>query len=71
MQQTSGPERIQWLRASFCSAGNGCVETARIGDTYAIRDGKDPDGPKLLFDRTEWQAFLAGARTGEFDYDPA
>jgi hypothetical protein len=34
-----------------------------------MRDGKDPDGPTLAFTRSEWAAFTAGVRGGEFDPD--
>jgi hypothetical protein len=33
----------------------------------AVRDSKNPDGPKLVFTPSEWKAFLGGVRTGEFD----
>ncbi|WP_433227443.1 DUF397 domain-containing protein [Actinomadura formosensis] len=38
-----------WRKASR-SSGNGgnCVELARIDGTVAIRDSKNPHGPKLL-----------------------
>jgi hypothetical protein len=32
-----------------------------------VRDSKDPDGPVLTFNAREWEAFLAGAKAGEFD----
>ena len=32
-----------------------------------MRDSKDPDGPVLAFTRAEWETFLGGAKTGEFD----
>ena len=37
-------------RKSSRSSGNGgnCVEIARIDGNVAVRDSKDPDGPKLL-----------------------
>ncbi|MER6950109.1 DUF397 domain-containing protein [Nonomuraea sp. NPDC000554] len=33
----------------------------------AVRDSKDPDGPKLFFTPAEWNAFLDGAKADEFD----
>ncbi|WP_339155213.1 DUF397 domain-containing protein [Actinomadura luteofluorescens] len=40
---------VTWRKASRSSNNGGnCVELARVGDTVAIRDSKDPDGPKLL-----------------------
>ncbi len=43
------------------------VELARVGETIALRDSACPDGPYLVFDSSEWQAFLAGVELGEFD----
>ncbi|MBB2913254.1 hypothetical protein FHS43_004552 [Streptosporangium becharense] len=33
----------------------------------AVRDSKDPGGPKLLFTPADWQAFVGGVKNGEFD----
>lgn len=33
----------------------------------AVRDSKDPDGPKLFFTSDEWSAFLRGVKADEFD----
>ena len=60
------PARRKWLKSSYSSA-NGCVEVARVEDGVALRDSKDPSGPVLLFTAYEWDAFLAGAKDGEFD----
>lgn len=32
-----------------------------------MRDSKDPDGPKLFFTESEWQAFRTGMGDGDFD----
>ncbi|MGH3965600.1 MAG: DUF397 domain-containing protein, partial [Pseudonocardiaceae bacterium] len=32
----------------------------------AVRDSKDPTGTALMFTATEWAAFTAGVRGGEF-----
>jgi Domain of unknown function (DUF397) len=58
--------RAQW-RKSTRSAYNGCVEVAFVDGQVAVRDSKDRQGPVLLFTDSEWRAFLAGARDGEFD----
>jgi Domain of unknown function (DUF397) len=57
-----------WIKATR-SAGNGgeCVEVRRVDETIQLRDSKDPDGPVLSFTGAEWDAFLDGARNGEFD----
>lgn len=60
--------RAEW-RKSTCSAnGSTCVEVAgNLSGIVAVRDSKDPDGPKLVFTPDEWRAFVAGVRSGEFD----
>jgi hypothetical protein len=40
---------------------------AFIGDAIAVRDAKNPAGPVLLFTTAEWDAFVDGAKGGEFD----
>ncbi|WP_442811508.1 MULTISPECIES: DUF397 domain-containing protein [unclassified Streptosporangium] len=32
-----------------------------------LRDSRNPDGPKLFFTRSEWDAFVGGVKLGEFD----
>jgi hypothetical protein len=54
-------------RTSTYSAANGCVEVAFLNGQIAVRDSKDRQGPVLLFTPAEWNAFLGGARDGEFD----
>ena len=55
-------------RKSSRSGGNGnCLEAAVTEALVGIRDSKDPAGPVLVFTPTEWSAFLAGVRAGEFD----
>jgi hypothetical protein len=54
-------------RKSTLSGSNGCIEVAFVGGQVAIRQSKDPSGPVLTFSPTEWEAFLAGVRGGEFD----
>lgn len=44
-----------------------CVEVAFVDEAVAVRDSKNPTGPALVFTTAEWDAFVAGARDGEFD----
>ncbi len=48
-------------------SGGNCVQVARTTQGIAVRDSKNPDGPRLLFTDAEFTAFLHGARSGEFD----
>jgi hypothetical protein len=44
-----------------------CVEVAFVGSIIAVRDSKNAGGPALLFTPNEWDAFVDGAKDGEFD----
>ncbi|MBL7493724.1 DUF397 domain-containing protein [Frankia sp. AgB1.9] len=61
------PTALAWVKSTFSKDGSACVEVAPLPDGgRAIRDSKDPHGPTLRFTPTEWAAFLAAARDGEF-----
>lgn len=57
----------QWRKSSYSGAENACLEVADLPGGRAVRDSKDPTGPALVFTATEWVAFTAGVRAGEFD----
>jgi hypothetical protein len=44
-----------------------CVEVAFVDGAIAVRDSTRPSGPVLLFTPAEWDAFVSGAKQGEFD----
>jgi uncharacterized protein DUF397 len=56
-----------WKKSSFSNSG-GCVEVAHVGAWMLVRDSKDPAGPQLRFNAREWQSFLAGVRSDEFEW---
>jgi hypothetical protein len=60
---------VAWKKSSFSGASGDCVEVVEDLDDGLIyvRDSKNVDGPQLIFNRGEWQAFLDGAKAGEFD----
>jgi hypothetical protein len=69
MTTYSNEAPLIWRKSSYSGGtGGNCVEVARLANGgRAVRDSKQPDGPVLRFTPTEWAAFLAGARDGEFD----
>lgn len=57
-----------WRRSSACEgADSTCVEVTTRDGGVAVRDSKDPAGPRLRFTAAEWRAFLRGVRAGDFD----
>jgi hypothetical protein len=58
---------LVWKKASASTSYGQCVELAAAAGGVAMRDSKDPDGPILLYARAEFNAFLDGARNGDFD----
>jgi hypothetical protein len=57
-----------WAKSSLSFSNGNCVEVAELpGDSVGVRNSRDPEGPVLRFTQGEWNAFLAGARLGEFD----
>lgn len=53
-----------WRKTSHSGAnGGGCVEVASAGTAaVAVRDSKNPDGPKLAFTPSAWQSFTGQVR---------
>lgn len=68
----------EWRTSGGSDDGGGgnCVEVAFVPGSkegsehvIAVRDSRNPEGPKLIFTPAEWDAFTAGVRDGEFDLD--
>jgi hypothetical protein len=59
-----------WRKSSKSTAqGNECVEVAvaPVSGCAAIRDSKDPDGPKVIFEALAWHRFVHQVKIGEYD----
>lgn len=55
----------RWRKSSKSGDGD-CVEVADVPEGVAVRDSKDPTGAVLVFPPSEWAAFVAGVKAGEF-----
>ncbi|GAA2433224.1 hypothetical protein GCM10010191_54230 [Actinomadura vinacea] len=53
-------EVINWRKSSHSGpTGGECIEVASLPGVIAVRDSKDPDGPKLALDQDAFGTFLA------------
>jgi uncharacterized protein DUF397 len=59
---------LSWRKSSASASGD-CVEVARSDESILVRDSKHRLPHILEFTPSEWNAFLAGVRAGEFDLD--
>ncbi|HEY3953480.1 MAG TPA: DUF397 domain-containing protein [Streptosporangiaceae bacterium] len=66
MEDTIEP---RWRKASYSGNGGGsCVEVAgNLPDVVAVRDSKNPDGPKLIVSPAGWRTFMASVKAGRYD----
>ena len=65
------PEIAWHISTKSASAGGNCVEAGPLLDgsgRVAVRHSRHPDAAVIVYTRAEWDAFLAGARDGEFDF---
>jgi hypothetical protein len=58
---------VAFHKSSFSLPNKECVEVAETADRVLVRDSKDPEGAELVFTRGEWDAFVKGVKSGEFD----
>jgi predicted secreted Zn-dependent protease len=58
---------LTWYKARRSNGSGACVEVATAAGSILVRDSKDPHGPVLTYTKAEWDAFLDGAKKGEFD----
>jgi hypothetical protein len=65
------PEIAWHISTRSASQGGNCVEAGPLLDgsgRVAVRHSRHPDAAVIVYTRAEWDAFLAGARDGEFDF---
>lgn len=62
----SEPSGAVWRKSTASNEGD-CAEVAFVACSVLMRQSHDPSGPVLAFTHSEWTAFLAGVRNGEFN----
>lgn len=60
---------VSWRKSTLSGPqGGNCVEVGHLTDgRVAVRNSRHPAGPALIFTTAEWDAFIGGAKDGEFD----
>ncbi|RDI67799.1 DUF397 domain-containing protein [Nocardia pseudobrasiliensis] len=62
------PSGLAWRKSTFSNPSGNCVEVADMPNgLVAMRNSRDPEGAVLVYTRPEIDAFLRGAKSGEFD----
>ena len=52
--------RAAWRKSTYSNNGGNCVDVAAgTAGMVAVRDSKDPSGPKLAFTPEQWAAFTS------------
>lgn len=69
---TTDPRFTDWEKSPASGANEGCLYVSPASDgsgDVAVADSKaGPGAPIQVFNRTEWVAFLSGAKSGAFDH---
>lgn len=60
------PASINWRISRSCESG-ACVGVARQGEFILIGNTANPDNPTSRFTVQEWNAFILGVKSGDFD----
>ncbi|MFE6689356.1 DUF397 domain-containing protein [Streptomyces sp. NPDC057743] len=57
--------RAEWQSSTRGVGGD--LQIAFVEGYIAMRNGRSPEIPALIFTPAEWRGFVLGAREGEFD----
>ncbi|MEN8655722.1 DUF397 domain-containing protein [Streptomyces sp. 21So2-11] len=56
-----------WIKSSFSSGGDNCVEVAVVVGATAVRDSKVPQGPVLTFATVAFGVFVDSVKIHGLD----
>ncbi|MEV4285450.1 DUF397 domain-containing protein [Nonomuraea bangladeshensis] len=62
-------DNAAWRKATRSGDSGDCLEVAPLaGGWVGIRDSEHPEKPPYVVSRSVWNAFIDGAKKGEFDF---
>ncbi|REE94895.1 DUF397 domain-containing protein [Thermomonospora umbrina] len=66
---STAARELVWQKSRRSNPSGNCVEMAQLptGD-IAVRNSRYPQGPVLVYTREEIEAFVGGAKDGDFDH---
>ncbi|WP_405985414.1 DUF397 domain-containing protein [Streptomyces sp. NBC_00872] len=60
---SSSEQFVGWRKSSYSSGNNdNCLEVADGYASIPVRDSKNPTGPTLLFQPTNWSSFIESVK---------
>ncbi|TDE32679.1 DUF397 domain-containing protein [Actinomadura sp. 6K520] len=60
---------LVWQKSRRSNPSGNCVEMAELPNgEIAVRNSRDPEGAVLVYTREEVEAFVGGAKDGDFDH---
>ena len=60
---------LVWQKSRRSNPSGNCVEMAELpSGEIAVRNSRDPEGAILVYTREEVEAFVGGAKDGDFDH---
>ncbi|PSK91281.1 uncharacterized protein DUF397 [Murinocardiopsis flavida] len=61
-------KNVTWQKSRRSNSQGTCVELAKLANgSIAMRNSNFPDGPALVYTQAEIDAFVGGAKDGDFD----
>lgn len=67
MTEHHAPPALAWRKSSHSGACHNCVELARIFDGLAVRDSKNPGGPRLVLPLSAARRHITDIKSGGYD----